>query len=65
MQFLFTNLKNLYRVVYAIESRLKSFRFPDLPISFGRNSWDGRSERECEDTHNDHNHKYTLDYNYN
>lgn len=32
-KFLFTNLKNLFRVVYAIENRLKSFRFPDLPIS--------------------------------
>ncbi|GFH58471.1 predicted protein [Chaetoceros tenuissimus] len=32
-KFLFTTLKNHYRVVYAIKNRLKSFRFPDLPIS--------------------------------
>ena len=32
-KFLFTNLKNLYRMVYAIKTRLKSFRCPDLPIS--------------------------------
>ena len=64
-KILFTNLKNLYRVVYAIKNRLKSFKFPDLPVSPEETNGMVGLRGSVKIRTMTLDHKITLDYNYN